>query len=48
LQAPIRRVTTANVAIPYAPGAEAQVLPDESRIEAAVRAVLAPVGRAAT
>ena len=37
LGAPIRRVTTANVAIPYAPNAEAHVLPDESRIEAAVR-----------
>jgi pyruvate dehydrogenase E1 component beta subunit len=41
LEAPIRRVTTANVAIPYAPNAEAHVLPDESRIEAAVRDVLA-------
>ena len=39
LKAPIRRVTTANVAIPYAPNAEAHVLPDESRIEAAVRDV---------
>ena len=36
LEAPIRRVTTANVAIPYVPNAEAHVLPDQSRIEAAV------------
>jgi acetoin:2,6-dichlorophenolindophenol oxidoreductase subunit beta len=48
LAAPIRRVTTANVAIPYAPNAEAQVLPDESRIEAAVRDVLTVRTRAAT
>ncbi len=41
LRSPIRRVTTANVAIPYAPNAEAHVLPDESRISAAVRDVLA-------
>ena len=41
LAAPIRRVTTANVAIPYAPNAEAHVLPDQSRIEAAVRDVCA-------
>ena len=40
LKAPIRRVTTANVAIPYAPNAEAHVLPDEARISAAVHAVL--------
>jgi pyruvate dehydrogenase E1 component beta subunit len=38
LRAPIRRVTTANVAIPYAPNAEAHVLPDEARITAAVLA----------
>ena len=48
LGAPIRRVTTANVAIPYAPNAEAHVLPDESRIEAAVRDVLAARHGAAT
>ena len=48
LAAPIRRVTTANVAIPYAPNAEAQVLPDETRIEAAVRDVLAARRGAAT
>jgi len=41
LRSPIRRVTTANVAIPYAPNAEAHVLPDESRISVAVRDVLA-------
>jgi pyruvate dehydrogenase E1 component beta subunit len=41
LRSPIRRVTTANVAIPYAPNAEAHVLPDESRISAAVRDVFA-------
>lgn len=40
LRAPIRRVTTPNVAIPYAPNAEAHVLPDESRISAAVRAAV--------
>lgn len=36
LQGPIRRVTTPNVAIPYAPGAEAHVLPDEAKIAACV------------
>ena len=40
LRAPIRRVTTPNVAIPYAPNAEAQVLPNEARITAAVRAAI--------
>ena len=40
LRAPIRRVTTPNVAIPYAPNAEAHVLPDEARITAAVRAAI--------
>jgi pyruvate dehydrogenase E1 component beta subunit len=48
LRAPIRRVTTANVAIPYAPNAEAHVLPHESRIEAAVRDVLAVRGGTAS
>lgn len=37
LKGPIRRVTTPNVAIPYAPGAEAHVLPGEARIADAVR-----------
>ena len=46
LSSPIRRVTTANVAIPYAPNAEAHVLPDQARIEAAVREVIAPRDRA--
>jgi pyruvate/2-oxoglutarate/acetoin dehydrogenase E1 component len=36
LKGPIRRVTTPNVAMPYAPGAEARVIPDESRISATV------------
>lgn len=38
LKGPIRRVTTPNVAIPYAPVAERQVIPSEERIAAAVRA----------
>jgi len=45
LRAPIRRVTTPNVAIPYAPNAEAHVLPDEARISTAVRDVLGPRDR---
>ncbi len=40
LKGPIRRVTTPNVAIPYAPGAEARVIPGEARITAAVRQAL--------
>lgn len=40
LKGPIRRVTTPNVAIPYAPNAEAHVIPDEGRIAAAVRQLL--------
>ena len=40
LQGPIRRVTTPNVAIPYAPNAEAHVIPDGPRIAAAVREAL--------
>jgi pyruvate/2-oxoglutarate/acetoin dehydrogenase E1 component len=39
LKGPIRRVTTPNVAMPYAPGAEARVIPDEARISAAVLAL---------
>jgi pyruvate dehydrogenase E1 component beta subunit len=37
LKGPIRRVTTPNVAIPYAPNAEAHVIPGEARIADAVR-----------
>lgn len=40
LRAPIRRVTTPNVAMPYAPNAEARVIPGETRISAAVLAVV--------
>ena len=40
LKGPIRRVTTPNVAIPYAPNAEAHVIPGEARITAAVRQAL--------
>jgi acetoin:2,6-dichlorophenolindophenol oxidoreductase subunit beta len=40
LRAPIQRVTTPNVAMPYAPNAEARVIPGEARISAAVLAVL--------
>jgi acetoin:2,6-dichlorophenolindophenol oxidoreductase subunit beta len=40
LRGPIRRVTTPNVAIPYAPNAEAHVIPDGPRIVAAVRQLL--------
>lgn len=39
LKGPIRRVTTPNVAMPYAPGAEARIIPDEARISAAVLAL---------
>jgi len=37
LKGPVRRVTTPNVAMPYAPNAEAHVIPGEARIAAAVR-----------
>ncbi len=40
LKGPVRRVTTPNVAIPYAPNAEARVLPDAERITAAVLALV--------
>ena len=40
LKGPIRRVTTPNVAIPYAPNAEAYVIPGEARIAGAVRQLL--------
>ena len=42
LKGPIRRVTTPNVAMPYAPNAEAHLLPNESKITSAV---LGLVGR---
>jgi pyruvate dehydrogenase E1 component beta subunit len=37
LKGPIRRVTTPNVAMPYAPNAEAHVIPGEEQIARAVR-----------
>ena len=40
LKGPIRRVTTPNVAIPYAPDAERKVIPGEDRIMAALRAAV--------
>jgi pyruvate dehydrogenase E1 component beta subunit len=40
LKGPIRRVTTPNVAIPYAPNAEAYVIPGEARIAEAARALV--------
>jgi acetoin:2,6-dichlorophenolindophenol oxidoreductase subunit beta len=40
LAAPIQRVTTPNVAMPYAPNAEARVIPGEARISAAVLAIV--------
>jgi acetoin:2,6-dichlorophenolindophenol oxidoreductase subunit beta len=39
LRGPVQRVTTPNVAIPYAPNAEAHVIPGEARITEAVLAV---------
>jgi pyruvate/2-oxoglutarate/acetoin dehydrogenase E1 component len=45
LKGPIRRVTTPNVAMPYAPNAEAHVIPGEARISAAVRGLLGLAGR---
>jgi pyruvate dehydrogenase E1 component beta subunit len=39
LKAPIRRVTSPNVAMPYAPNAEAAILPSEAKITAAVLAL---------
>lgn len=36
LKGPIRRVTSPNVAMPYAPAAEAAILPNEAKITAAV------------
>jgi acetoin:2,6-dichlorophenolindophenol oxidoreductase subunit beta len=48
LKGPIRRVTTPNVAIPYAPNAEAAVIPGEARIAGAVRELLGRAGRSET
>ena len=45
LRGPIRRVTTPNVAIPYAPNAEAHVLPGEERIAAAVAEAVGRAGK---
>lgn len=39
LEGPIRRVTTPNVAMPYAPNAEAHVIPDAARIASAALAL---------
>jgi pyruvate/2-oxoglutarate/acetoin dehydrogenase E1 component len=41
LRAPVQRVCTAAVPIPYSPPLEDFVLPDQTRIEAAIRAALA-------
>ncbi len=41
LNAPIKRVTALDVPIPFSPPLEQYVLPDETKIEAAIRAVLA-------
>jgi pyruvate dehydrogenase E1 component beta subunit len=43
LRAPIQRVTTPNVAMPYAPNAEARVIPSEDRISAAVLSIVSGV-----
>jgi pyruvate dehydrogenase E1 component beta subunit len=40
LKGPVRRITTPNVAIPYAPNAEAHVIPGEARIADAIRQLL--------
>jgi len=40
LKAPVRRVTVANVAIPYAPALEKAVLPDENTVASAIREVM--------
>jgi len=40
LKAPVKRVTVPNVSMPYAPNAEAAVMPGAADIEAAVHAVL--------
>jgi pyruvate dehydrogenase E1 component beta subunit len=41
LNAPIKRVTALDVPIPFSPPLESYVLPDENKIKAAVREVLA-------
>jgi acetoin:2,6-dichlorophenolindophenol oxidoreductase subunit beta len=41
LKGPIRRLCTPNVAMPYAPNAEAHVIPNEARIAAVVRELAA-------
>jgi acetoin:2,6-dichlorophenolindophenol oxidoreductase subunit beta len=48
LMGPIRRVTTPNVAIPYAPNAEARVIPGAPRIVTAVRQLLGRTERVLT
>jgi pyruvate dehydrogenase E1 component beta subunit len=40
LKGPVRRVTTPNVAIPYAPNAEAHVIPGEARVASTIRQLL--------
>jgi pyruvate dehydrogenase E1 component beta subunit len=40
LKAPVKRVNIPNVAIPYAPAAEAAVLPDAEKISAAALSIL--------
>jgi acetoin:2,6-dichlorophenolindophenol oxidoreductase subunit beta len=42
LRAPIQRLCAAPVPIPFSPPLEDFVLPDQARIEAAIRAALAP------
>lgn len=46
LKAPVKRVNIPNVAIPYAPGAEAAVLPDPNKIMSAVHQILGAEKRA--
>jgi pyruvate dehydrogenase E1 component beta subunit len=45
LRGPIRRVTSPNVAMPYAPNAEAHVIPGEARIAAAARDLVTTYGK---
>ncbi len=40
LKAPLRRITRADVTIPYSRPLEARVLPDRARLEAAARALV--------
>ncbi|MCD6681112.1 MAG: pyruvate dehydrogenase complex E1 component subunit beta [Burkholderiaceae bacterium] len=44
LKAPVRRVTVADVAIPYAPSLEEAVLPDEAGVMDAIRSAVAGAG----